>query len=265
MLKTKSGSCRPCDGVHVRRTTIFVGAMLVVANAVSCRSFVFPDPDAILVAFGDSATRGPAGRDYPEILADRLNRPPADIANAGRGGETSAEGLIRLCRLIDMRIYPNAATLLFWEGGNDVIDFIGDHDPLLIGDPTADDYPFRDALSAQLDATQSAIASAIAAGRQAGWTVYVATYYPLRESLGDCNALPFNMVFPAQARIANAYVDMLNDRIRIAASATGARLVDIAADGDAFAADMAHYENCNHLSASGNAIVADRFAAAIGE
>jgi len=74
--------------------------------------------DAIIVAFGDSLTRGtgaPAGRGYPEVLADMVGR---EVINAGVPGELSSAGRDRLAALLD-RTEP--ALLLLCHGGNDLL------------------------------------------------------------------------------------------------------------------------------------------------
>lgn len=71
-----------------------------------------------IVCFGDSLTEGVGagtGEDYPSILARQLRLP---IINAGRRGDTSADGLARLERDILAR-NPRLVVILF--GGNDFL------------------------------------------------------------------------------------------------------------------------------------------------
>ena len=96
-------------------------------------------------------------------------------------------------------------------------------------------------------------------------TVCVATYFPIPEVFAPCDALPFDLLLPAQAVRANEYVRLLCERIRQAARDGGAVLVDVAAAGDLLASDPVHYYDCNHLSAQGNEIVADLFFEAVME
>jgi hypothetical protein len=228
-----------------------------------CEDVRIPDPNVRYVAFGDSSTAGPTDVDYPQALAEVLGAPDNEFANEGRGGETTAEGVERLNGLISNGIFPNAHTLLYWEGGGDVVSFLRESDPFLILSPESPDYPLRTGLTQTLDAAQANIEAAIAAGQSAGWRVFVATY-PLRPSVAlQCDALPIPLMLPGQAVIANSYNELINERIRAAAANTGATLVDLAAD-PRLAGTLGTYVDCNHLSAPANEIVAEVFAAALG-
>jgi lysophospholipase L1-like esterase len=240
---------------------LFSGVILIsgVLGAGGCVDLRIPDPDVRYLAFGESSTAGPSERDYPDILRERLGEPPETFANEGQGGETSREGLERLRDLIELGIYPNAEVLLYWEGGNDITDFIEDRDPFLLTSPADPDYPITDRLTGELDDIQSNVEAAIRAGREAGMTVYVATYYLLREDLDRCDALPLDIILPSQARRANDYLTLLNTRIRRAAEGAGAVLVDVESRDAQLRGDADNYHNCNHLSAKGNEIVADLF------
>jgi lysophospholipase L1-like esterase len=231
--------------------------MLIVAG---CEDVRIPDPAVRYVAFGDSSTAGPTDRDYPQILQERLGLPAEQFANEGNGGETTAEGLERLNGLLADGIYPNATTLLYWEGGNDVIAFLRQVDPLLVFSPDDADYPYADQLDELLAGTQANAESVIARAQSAGLTVFVATY-PLRpESLLPCESLPIKVMLPGQTTLANQYTQRINDRIRAAATNTGATLVDAAA---AVPAESANWYDCTHLSVTGNDLAAAVFAAAI--
>ncbi len=233
-----------------------VSAMILAAGCVDVR---IPDPNVVYIAFGDSATAGPDNPDYPEILQERLGAAPNTFANDGLPGETSDAGIDRLDSLLSMDIYPNAEVLLLWEGGNDLIEFVVSVDPFLFFSPDANDYLYSEELNAMLAGVQANLEDDIARGQAAGLDVYVATYYPLASHLIRCGAMPLNILVPAQAVNGNAYVDKLNEHIRDAAAAGDATLVDIGAEGALFHADEENYYNCNHLSAQGNAIVAEIF------
>lgn len=222
--------------------------------------FRLPDPNVRVIAFGDSTTAGPSDMQYVEYLPDLLNEPANAFANEGKGGENTTDGLARLQSLIDGGYFPNADTLIFWEGGNDLIDFIQAHDPLIAISPDDANYPFTSDLQARLDETAANIRAAIQAARAAGLNVFVVTYFFIPEQIFTCNATPLDVIFPGQARVANDYQMRINQVIADAAAAENATLIDVAALDDTLRADIANYQNCNHLSAAGNAIAAQRIA-----
>lgn len=158
-----------------------------------------------------------------------------------------------------MDIYPNAHTLLYWEGAGGIIDFITQVDGLLLRSPNDSGYPYTSQLNERLDNIQTHIESAIQAAQEKGLKVYIATYFFSPEIIARCDRLLLNTILPLQARNANAYIELLNDRIRKAASNKSATLVDIAAADATLRADNANYSDCSHLSTAGNTIVADLF------
>ena len=238
-----------------------LGALL--SAMTGCMEVHIPDPNVTYIAFGDSSTDGPTNRDYPEILAEQLELSTDSIANEGAGGETAEDGLARLQGLFTGDIYPNAQVLLYWEGGNDLIDFVRSVDPLLLFSPNEADYPFRDQLNALLDDIHDQMANAVQAGKDAGLKVYIATYFPMPEDIVICNPLPIGIILPVQSERANHYVDLLNEEIRIVAFSKSAVLVDVADAGDDIATDQDNYYDCNHLSEAGNEIAAGVFREAI--
>lgn len=240
---------------HVRTR---VGVVVITLFFGGCVEIRVPDPNVRYIAFGDSSTSGSSTQDYPEILGSLLGEAPEAIANEGRDGETSEEGLARLKSLLSDGIYPNAEVMLYWVGGNDITGFIKDRDPFLLISPDDPDYPLSDDLAQRLAETQVNIESAVAAAHNAGLRVHVGTYFLLREDIAECGALPLDFILPSQARNANGYILRLNDRIRAAAENQEAILVDVAVD-DALRQDPANYADCDHLSEKGNAVVANVF------
>lgn len=236
---------------------------LLIALSGCGDDLLIPQPAVRYVAFGDSATRGPAERDYSGFLPELLGVSADAVANAGDGGETTAEGLERLRLLLDLQIYPNGEVLIYWEGGNDLIDFVRSIDPFLILTPGSDSFPFAGQLASELDGMQANITQAVQEAQQAGFQVLLVTYFPIPPGGVGCDALPLGILLPAQAANGNSYRDLLNERIREVAASTGARLVDLAGDPELQDADPSNYEDCTHLNASGNAIVAQRIAEAI--
>ncbi len=247
-------------GGSIPSRSVFPWSMLACSLLLAgCGELRLPDGRVTHVAFGDSTTAGPSNRDYPDILREMLGEPSEAFANEGEGGETTAEGIDRLDGLIASDIFPNAAVWMYWEGGGDITDFIQDNDPFLLLSPEDADFPLAGALGTRLDQTQANIQRALESMSGDGRTVLVATLFFIREDVGDCPALPLDILLPAQAVNANAYLRLLNDRIRMAAMNTGAILVDIAAVDEALRATASNYFNCNHLSEAGNTIAAGVF------
>lgn len=233
--------------------------MTCLLFAAGCVDVLIPDAKVIFIAFGDSSTDGPTDRDYADILREMLGQPPGTFANEGQSGEETDEGADRLRDLLDMDIYPNAEVLLYWEGANDLADWVGHRDSLLVFDPNSTAYPFADGMADKLDDIQENIETAIGLATDAGLDVYVATSIPIREELSLCQAGSLLIATPIQAAHANAYIELLNERIRQAASNEGATLVELTGVGEQLATDAANFHDCTHLSAAGNEVVAGVF------
>lgn len=230
--------------------------------AGGCAGVNVPDPAVRYIAFGDSTTSGPNDLNYWNFLAEKIGQPAEWFANEGNGGESSSEGLERLKGLIERELYPNAQVLLYWQGGDDLISFIKNRDPLLALFPNAENYPYTSQLEAELDRIQGNIEQSITLAQDAGLDVYVATYYLLKENK-RCKPAVLEILLAPQAAIANQYLDRLNDRIRLSAQNTGAVLVDVEPISPTLLADPNNYTDCNHLSDQGNRQVADVFYAVL--
>lgn len=232
--------------------------------AVGCALAPAPDPNVLYIAFGDSATNGPAELDYTRYLPSLLGTEANTVSNEGRSGETVEEGADRLSGLLEAGLYPNARTLIIWEGGNDLVDFVVRKDPLLVLTPQTADPEFRQALGERLDGIQASLESMARAGAAAGLRVYLANYPRRPRVLINCGALPLGVATPLQAANANLYLDLLNERILAAAANTGAGLVDVYSLSDTLEASLGNFFDCNHLSSAGNKLVAEVVAQTLG-
>ncbi len=235
-----------------RCALLLLGSMIAAGG---CRAFDTAGPLHV-VAFGDSMTAGPTARCYPDFLAEALDGSGASVISAGVSGETSADGLRRLPKVLRSVRCAGRGVLLYWEGGNDINRFIRRHDRWLRHDPRAADYPLTDSLEQVLNDVQRNLTRAVRQAQRRRMGIFLVTYPPVRASLLSCDAMPGGFLLPAQAERANGYVGLLNDRIRRAAALTGAGVVDPAAHAEAFAADPAHYHDCIHPSEAGQRFIA---------
>jgi len=210
--------------------------------------------DDEVVCFGDSATAGAVDMSFPDYLEFFIDPGDGQVSNEGESGETAEEGVGRLFWLIISLQHYGAKVWTFWEGGNDLIDWVEETDPYLLNDPADSNYPYREELDAKLAYIADLIGGAVDLIRFAGAEAALGTYYDLMPWL-PCDASPLGFLTPGLAEKGNHYQQELNDTIR-----------QVAADKDAPVADIANlavvnghvlnYHNCNHMNAFGNFWVA---------
>lgn len=107
--------------LHIGRIRQFLLAIMALFGFSACTSgptLPVLAPDARILAFGDSLTRGTGaepGESYPEVLSRLVGR---TVVNAGIPGEISAEGA---ARLIDLLENERPQLVIICHGGNDFL------------------------------------------------------------------------------------------------------------------------------------------------
>ena len=158
--------------------------------------------------------------------------------------------------------FPNAETLIIWQGGTDVIHFVASKDSGLQLSPADVAYPLRKQLMSLLDLIEGNLGEMVARGTGAGWKVYLVTYYPMSIEKA-CAQLGLELD-AQRGQVIDSYLSALNERIRRAVKQHGAGLIDVAAIGEELKSDAGNHFDCNHLSQHGNARVSGLVAESLG-
>lgn len=167
-----------------------------------------PDPYVHYICFGDSATEGmPEGR-YPsfleQMLIDGAGEEPGCVANQGQWGEVACGSQGRLLERINEALCPNAHTVLYWEGANDLMWYIYYNNWELDHGPTPEDiaeihHIIFDCISEAVDLIQLE-----------GLAVIVGTYYYLVPGV---DVFGWGETTQEQIDFANRYIDEFNNAI----------------------------------------------------
>ena len=97
---------------------VFVAVAVVFLAGCSSDALQPLNEDAVILAFGDSLTEGRGttrDKSYPAVLEELTG---FSVANHGVSGETSAEGLARLPRVLRE---TQPSLMLLMHGGNDIL------------------------------------------------------------------------------------------------------------------------------------------------
>lgn len=232
---------------------------LIVASGV-CGCVMNPAPEVRFVVLGDSITGTLETDTYPRLLVQELDIEEAEFAAEGRGGRTTATGLLRLAEIIEFESYPNAEVFIQFLGAAEIIDFILAHDPGLAVSPSESEYPFTEELDGLLALIASNMRSILNLASAQGWEVLVTTYYDLPADKTPCEAFGDNPLDEIEAQRANEYIDLLNEVILELAAELGIAVVDVRAESANLVENLDNFEDCIHPSESGARIIAQRFA-----
>jgi len=246
-----------------RTVLLFAGialALPVFALPACCPT---PNTNALYVAFGDSLTQGKDSPTYPSVLAGLLGIPSDRIANEGKSGESANDGLDRIRQFfVDCDTFPNAHTLLYWQGAAGLIDWILETDRFLLFDPLSPSYPYAAQLEERLTNIQNNVVAAVEMAAGSVDAVYVADFFDLLPWISPCDTFGAPLA-PGLTVKANNYIQLLNEKIHEAVSDTGVTLVNIHGELGALHNDPANFIDCNHPSGAGNELIAGVFLQAL--
>ncbi|MFC1889948.1 SGNH/GDSL hydrolase family protein [Thermodesulfobacteriota bacterium] len=235
-----------------RYTLVVIPVVLWLAGWGCCGP---ADHDALYVAFGDSITAGAEEPSYPDILEGMLGLGDGTVSNEGDSGENAGDGRDRLAGLLDCNTYPNADTVLYWQGGAGLIDWIEENDSYLLISPIAPIYPLKDELADLLDHIQDNLMHTIHNIKDAGKTPIIGTYhFPLAHKT-PCDPSPLGFLTETMARHVREYTVLLNGKIYELADVEGIEVADVASTGG-LNWNPDNFHDCLHPSAQGNELIA---------
>lgn len=186
-----------------------------------------PPPEVRYICFGDSATQGLPGGSYPqvleEMLVDRNGEQQGCVANRGQVGDIACLSYQRLLENIDGTLHPNAHTVLYWEGGNDLFyylyDLYGGQNFSLNHGPQPGEESHIEAIA------ENCILHAAEMIRSRSLAVIVGTYFQVIPGK-PVTGIPQGLTTD-QAVYVNQYVDALNAAILAMAQAEGVPVAPI--------------------------------------
>ena len=203
-----------------------------------------------VVCFGDSMVAGPSELTFPDYLEFFVEPGDGEVVNEGQGGETTGEGYWRAMWLVISLQYHDADVWIYWEGGNDIIDWVEANDPYMLYNPADPNYPLRDDLDDQLARTKSNIAMTINTIQLTGAEVVIGTYMELVPWL-PCDPSPIGFMTPGMIKKANAYLEELNGIIREVAAEEGVVLHDVRNTLGFVSGHLINYHDCLHQNLVG--------------
>ena len=189
-----------------------LGFLLVVLAVLFAGCPPVPDPAVRYICFGDSATAGFPPDTYPAYLEQALvanqGEEPGSVANQGQVGDMACLSYGRLQERIDDTLYPNAHTVLYWMGGNDLFYFLYERYSQL----DLNHGPLPGEIS-EIQAFAECIRHAAGIIRSESLAVIVGTYFQIIPGKPITGIDDPQGLTPEQAVFANQYVDVLNDAI----------------------------------------------------